>query len=46
MPRTRIIIADDHAVVADGLAEILRRHFDVVDIVHDGRALVDAVRHL
>jgi DNA-binding NarL/FixJ family response regulator len=43
---TRILIADDHAVVAEGLSALLKSSFDVVGIVHDGRALLEAAQHL
>jgi DNA-binding NarL/FixJ family response regulator len=42
MPRTRLLLADDHAVVAQGLEALLKESFDLVGIVHDGRALVEA----
>src|SRR5437868_3060699 len=44
--RPRIILADDHAMVADGLARIVVEIGDVVATVHDGVALVDAARRL
>ncbi len=44
--RTRVLLADDHAVVAKGLGELLKESFDVVGIVHDGRALLDAAERL
>ena len=46
MPKTRVLLADDHAVVAQGLAEILRTTFDLVGVVHDGRALLTAAASL
>ncbi|HLK65135.1 MAG TPA: response regulator transcription factor [Bryobacteraceae bacterium] len=42
MPRTRVLLADDHAVVAQGLEALLKDDFDLVGIVHDGRALIEA----
>ena len=44
--RPRIILADDHAMVADGLARIVVEIGDVVATVHDGVTLVDAARRL
>jgi DNA-binding NarL/FixJ family response regulator len=44
--RPRIILADDHAMVADGLARIVVEIGDVVATVHDGVELVDAARRL
>ena len=43
MPRTKVLLADDHAVVAQGLAALLEDTFDLVGVVHDGRALLTAV---
>jgi DNA-binding NarL/FixJ family response regulator len=42
----RIVIADDHAVVAHALASLLKDKFDVVGVVHDGRALLEATQTL
>ncbi|HYK34731.1 MAG TPA: response regulator transcription factor [Alloacidobacterium sp.] len=38
--RPRILIADDHSVVAEGLRSLLDKSYDVVGVVHDGRALL------
>ena len=47
MRRTTVIIADDHAIVSEGLAGLLRRHdFDVVGEVGDGEKLIDAAKRL
>ena len=46
MPKTRVLIADDHAVVAAALGELLKDRFDIVGIVHDGRALLEAAGRL
>jgi DNA-binding NarL/FixJ family response regulator len=43
----RILLADDHAVVLEGLRRILNRfEFEVVGAVRDGRALVEAAANL
>src|SRR5260370_3471428 len=42
MPKTRVVLADDHAVVAHGLRELLKDIFDLVGVVHEGRALLEA----
>lgn len=42
--RPRIVIADDHAIIADAFKQLLATDFDVVAIVHDGRRLIDAAR--
>src|SRR5580704_17486799 len=46
MPKTRVLLADDHAVVAQGLEALLKDDFDLVGIVHDGRALIEAAETL
>jgi DNA-binding NarL/FixJ family response regulator len=42
----RIVLADDHAIVLDGLRRILEPQFDVVAAVVDGRALVAEIERL
>lgn len=39
-PRPRILLADDHAVVVEGIRGLLEKHYDVVGVVTDGRALI------
>jgi DNA-binding NarL/FixJ family response regulator len=46
MPRTRVLLADDHAVVAQGLEAFLKESFDLAGVVYDGRALVEAAESL
>ena len=46
MTRPRILLADDHRIVAEGLGAILAREFDLVGVVEDGQALIDAARAL
>src|SRR5579863_5708601 len=46
MPKTRVLLADDHAVVAQGLEALLKDVFELVGVVHDGRALVEAAETL
>jgi DNA-binding NarL/FixJ family response regulator len=46
MNRTRILLADDHPLVLDGVEKILEDEFDVVGKVEDGRALVAAAQEL
>ena len=46
MPRARVLLADDHAIVADGIASLLKDDFDLIGVVSDGAALVDAARRL
>ena len=40
MTKRRVIIADDHALMAEGLARILAADYDVVGVFHNGRDLV------
>lgn len=46
MNRPRVLLADDHRLVAEGLKNILAAEFDLVGIVEDGRALLGAVATL
>ena len=40
--RTKVLLADDHAMVVEGLAALLKDRFDLVGTVGDGSALIDA----
>jgi len=42
----RVLIADDHVLVAEALKKLLSSDFDVVATVHDGRTLVEAAQAL
>jgi DNA-binding NarL/FixJ family response regulator len=46
MKRARVLLADDHRVVAEGLKSILSAEFDVADVVEDGRAMIAAAKAL
>ena len=46
MTRARILLADDHVMLAEGLRSLLSENFDVVGVVEDGRALVAAASEL
>jgi len=46
MSRPRILLADDHRIVAEGLKSLLAPEFDLVGVVEDGNALVEAARRL
>ena len=46
MSRPRVLLAEDHAIVAEGLQGILEVDFELVATVGDGRALVEAARQL
>jgi DNA-binding NarL/FixJ family response regulator len=41
--RIRVVLADDHMVFAETLAQLLNRHYEVVDVVGDGKALQASV---
>jgi DNA-binding NarL/FixJ family response regulator len=46
MKRTRVLLADDHKIVLDGLKSLLEPEFELVGTVGDGRALFSAVEQL
>jgi DNA-binding NarL/FixJ family response regulator len=46
MKRTRVLLADDHKIILDGLRSLLEPGFDIAGTVEDGRALVSAARKL
>jgi len=46
MPMIKVLLAEDHTVVAEGLRALLKDSFELVGMVHDGRALLDAVEEL
>ena len=44
MKRARVLLADDHRIVAEGLRRLLDAEFDLIGIVEDGSALVEAAQ--
>jgi len=44
--RSRIVLADDHTLVAEACKKLLEPEFEVVGIVNDGRALLRAAAQL
>ena len=46
LQRPRVLLADDHRLVAEGVKSLLAADFELVGVVEDGRALVDAARTL
>ena len=46
MTKPRVLLADDHRMVAEGLKSLLTEEFELAGIVEDGRALVKAAREL
>jgi DNA-binding NarL/FixJ family response regulator len=45
-PRPRLLLADDHRMVAEGLKSLLSPEFDLLEVVEDGHALVVAAKRL
>ena len=46
MTRPRILMADDHRMVAEGLRSLLEPACELIEIVEDGQALVEAAQRL
>jgi DNA-binding NarL/FixJ family response regulator len=46
MRRPRVLLADDHQIVAEGLRSLLEPEFELVGIVQDGRALLESAETL
>src|SRR5262245_22955751 len=46
MPRATVLLADDHVVVAEGLASLLRGEFSLVGTVTDGTQLLETARQV
>jgi DNA-binding NarL/FixJ family response regulator len=46
MRRARVLLADDHTIVAEGLASLLKDRYDLVGTVTDGNQLIEAARTL
>ena len=46
MKKSRVLIADDHKIFAEGLKRLLKEDFDIVGVVADGRQLVAAAEKL
>jgi len=44
--RPRILIADDHALIAEAFNKLLATAFDVVATVYDGRSLIETAQRL
>jgi len=41
-PRARVLLGDDHQMVAEGIAGLVRSRFDVLGVAGDGPALLEA----
>ena len=46
MSRPRVLLADDHRMVAEGVKRLLEVEFELVAVVEDGRELVEAAQRL
>lgn len=46
MSRPRVLLAEDHKIVAEGLKSLLAAEFDLAELVEDGRALIEAAHRL
>src|SRR5512133_1858375 len=44
--RPRVLLADDHRMVAEGLKTLLSPEFELLDVVEDGHALIAAAKKL
>jgi YesN/AraC family two-component response regulator len=44
MSRTTVLLADDHVIVAEGLASLLWESFDLIHTVRDGRTLLEVAK--
>ena len=46
MSKPRILLADDHMLILDGLRHLLERHYDLVGTAQDGHSLLNTARRL
>jgi DNA-binding NarL/FixJ family response regulator len=46
MRKSTVLIADDHAILREGLITLLNEQYDVVGAVGDGQALIEAAKRL
>ena len=46
MGRPRVLLAEDHRIVAEGLKGLLAGEYELVGVVEDGQALIEAARRL
>jgi DNA-binding NarL/FixJ family response regulator len=44
--RARVVLADDHTLVVEGISKLLEEHFDLVGTAPDGRAALEAASTL
>ena len=46
MSRPRVLLVDDHRMVAEGLKALLPEEYELVGVVEDGRAMIEAAEKL
>lgn len=46
MSRPKVLLADDHRIVTEGLKSLLAHSFEIIGIVEDGRSLIAAAKTL
>ncbi len=46
MTRPRILVADDHQLIAEGLSKLLEPDFDLIGIIQDGQTLLQKIATL
>jgi DNA-binding NarL/FixJ family response regulator len=46
MKKPRVLMADDHSILLAGVRKLLEERYDVVGMVEDGRALLEAAERL
>jgi DNA-binding NarL/FixJ family response regulator len=46
MRRARVLLADDHRIVAEGLKSLLEEEYELLAVVEDGRQLVETAKRL
>ena len=46
MARPRVLLADDHRMVAEGLRSLLEPEYDLVEIVEDGQEMIEAAKRI
>ena len=46
MKKPRVLMADDHSILLAGVRKLLEERYDVVGMVEDGRALIEAAERL
>ncbi|WP_447969211.1 response regulator [Nitrospira sp. M1] len=46
MTRPRILLADDHTLIAEGVSKLIESEFDLIGIIQDGQTLIREIRTL